>query len=363
MLSLRPFEGGSSVWFETLPTEVPFDHADSPTEPIPPSISRHTRRLSIPFQSLRRTSLAALRATSLLAVCLWGTGCAPLMQATLSVGSTDQLFESPKSDAAWEAQAEDNEDLGLENAVPVVVLADEFTLPGDDSAQAEVENPPTQETIVDGSLPAPPIAQVAAESVSDVWTMAEIVRFAEANHPKVISAERRVDAARANIRFSSATDNPEFVVDVETPVHDRNDPTQLSTRVTFPILRGHERHARQRLAKAEFGRAVAWQRTVSAQVRETAMLSAQRLVYLQQRLEMDRQAALLANERVVLLSPEQRPGDAARNLVDYVDAVAESQRAEQASELTEREAAIARVDLFEAMGLGSVIVYTLAGRD
>jgi hypothetical protein len=182
-------------------------------------------------------------------------------------------------------------------------------------------------------------------------SIAEVVARARTDHPLAIASARLIEQARGNVRPAGRTPNPEFVLDIETPVHESSDATELSTRVTFPIGQKRGRNDRMRVARAGVAAATAGHVATLRRLSENALSAATLVAYLQERALIDQQSERLARERMRLLAPEFRDGNAAANLVDFVDASEEFQRASRQQFETARELTLARVALADAMGI------------
>lgn len=231
----------------------------------------------------------------------------------------------------------------------------EFVVDGDVTNVAYCQSTPTV-----NATPVEPVAyengrlkdpSTADPSKSQLYSIAEVIAKARIDHPLVIASAREIEQAKADVRVASNKQNPEFVLDIDTPLHDENGATQLSTRVTFPIGQSRWRQTRIRVARREVATAMAAHQAELRRQSENALLSALQLVYLQEKVTIDEQADQMARERLQLLSPELRDGDSANNLVDYVNAGNDAQQARRKLFIGRRELAVAQVSLADAMGI------------
>ncbi len=179
----------------------------------------------------------------------------------------------------------------------------------------------------------------------------QIVAYAELHHPRVQAALQEIDIARAAVLTASAQDNPNLVVDVQTPVYDHDDPTELTTRLTFPVGRRREIRLRRLVAASAVAKAEADYQATLREIGAAARQAALDVAYLQHRYDLDVQDEQLSLRRAGALAPDQVDGDPAENFVRHVDAKWEAQRATAQRLKTQRELAIARADLASAMGL------------
>lgn len=171
---------------------------------------------------------------------------------------------------------------------------------------------------------------------SSAYTLQEIVAFAQDHDPQVIAAQQQIDVARAQLIAAQTKENPEFVFDVETPIYDRNDPTEISTRLTFPFGTSRARSIRCQTARMAITQA---QLTFAAAVEratDEAMLAGIEVAYLQQRLELQQHVEQLAERRIEQTRPELVEGEPGANVVDHVAAQLETQDAIAARFETER---------------------------
>lgn len=195
-----------------------------------------------------------------------------------------------------------------------------------------------------------PDQSISGSRQSASFTIPQIIALARTNHPIAIASNRKIRHAKAQVAVAGKKDNPEFVIDVETPLHDKNDATELSTRVTFPLFQSHARRSRIRVARAEVATAVASHQAELRRLSENALLTALRVAYLQEKVTLDEQSDQLARERMRLLSPELRDGDLAQNLIDFNNATSDARQSGQELFGSRRDLSVAQVSLAEAMG-------------
>lgn len=188
-------------------------------------------------------------------------------------------------------------------------------------------------------------------SASQNYSIAEIIAEARMNHARVIASGRRVEQARADVGVAGNKQNPEFVIDVETPIHDNNDATKLSTRVTFPLGQSRLRRSRIRVARSKVATAMAAHQAEIHRQSQVALLAALQLAYLQEKVALDELADQLSRQRLQLLSPESRDGDSADNLVDYINAANDAHQARRERFNSRRDLAVAQVAVADAMGV------------
>jgi len=140
-------------------------------------------------------------------------------------------------------------------------------------------------------------------------------------------------------------------MDIDTPVHDETDATEIQSRLTMPIFQGRLRKSQVEVARRQLDAAIAAQIAEMRRRAAVALTVAIRTAYLQQQLALDQQRVELTAQIAQLSSPGQRSGDAAAQLVDYADALADAQQAADALFDTTQELALSRVGLAEAIGI------------
>ena len=183
------------------------------------------------------------------------------------------------------------------------------------------------------------------------WSLDEIVSHARAHHPRAIASSRKVDQARSRVKIAAQKAAPEFVFDVDTPLYDDDQATEISTRLTVPLFDGDQRANRVKDARAAVWSATATHESVLRQLGDNALASAMDVAYLAQLVTLLNQSVELASQRSSYLNPENRSGDVASNVVDYVNAMSDLQQLTNELNQTKRDHALARVDLAQAMGL------------
>lgn len=178
----------------------------------------------------------------------------------------------------------------------------------------------------------------------------DLVVEAQTNHPGVLIAQRNIEIARAGLITAARRENPRFVLDVDTPVYDTNDPTELSTRITFPIGRAQERESRRCLANATLDRAHACYHDVLHQLGLAARTAAIHVAYLEQRHELERSLEAIARQIADSLAPDQIEGDPGSNYVKHIEAKLDADEATQTQLATARELAVASAKLASEIG-------------
>jgi hypothetical protein len=178
----------------------------------------------------------------------------------------------------------------------------------------------------------------------------DLVVEAQMNHPGVLIAQRNIEIARAGLVTAARRENPNFVLDVDTPVYDTNDPTELSTRITFPIGKSQERESRRCLANATLDRAHARYQDVLHQLGLAVRTAAIRVAYLEQRHEVERSLEAIARQIADSLAPDQIEGDPGANYVKHIEAKLDADEATQTQLATARELAVASANLGAEIG-------------
>ena len=200
-------------------------------------------------------------------------------------------------------------------------------------------------------------ANFQTDSVRDLTTtngwqvIDDLVLEAQLNHPGVLIAKRNIEFARAGLVTAARRENPNFVLDVETPIYDTNDPTELSTRITFPIGKSRERDSRRCLASATLDRAYARYQDVLHQRGLSVRSAAIRVAYLERRHEVERSLEAIARRIADSLAPSQTEGDPGANYVKHIEAKLEADEATQTQLATARELAVARARLAAETGI------------
>ena len=177
----------------------------------------------------------------------------------------------------------------------------------------------------------------------------EVLDSVRHDHPALKESQYEIAMARAATTTATARENPRFVVDFDTPVHD-NDASELSTRLTFPLGTRRPRTLRYRAALAELDRASSNYRTVENQKLQTTLESAINALYWQRRTELDDEFASLSARRTSLLRPDLIDGDPADNTVRFVDAQLDASRATKELFSSQREMVFAQVELATSVG-------------
>ncbi|QEG01682.1 Outer membrane efflux protein [Stieleria maiorica] len=265
-------------------------------------------------------------------VCACGVGCARLVSGT---SDADDLatYLTTVADPALDPATDETPEIRLVEHAEPVETPDDGPEP-DHAIEGDHEN--DQEAVI---------------PVSDALSLEEVVAQARLRHPRVIAAKRLIDQAESQVRLAASRQNPEFVLDLDTPVHDDQDATELSTRLTFPIGQTPAIRLRVRAARAEVARADASYQQTLRSVIDDALSAAIDLSFLEARAELDRQAYQLALRRHALLAPGRNSGDAAENLVDHVNAANAVRQAAQDRFTSRRRLSLARNRLAEAIGM------------
>jgi outer membrane protein TolC len=200
-----------------------------------------------------------------------------------------------------------------------------------------------------------------ADASTASYTLAQILQRAQNDHPSIQAASREIDIARAGLVTAATKPNPNFVFDLETPVHDRDDPSQLTTRMTVPFGGKGERSFRRQVAMARLVKAEANLQATVAQVAAEATATALKVIYLQQRLTLERSDEQLARQQVEQLVEAPQREDPAGNLLDQIDARRKADQATKRRFATDRELRIARAQLANQIGSGAVSSVTVLG--
>ncbi|KKK68777.1 hypothetical protein LCGC14_2940650, partial [marine sediment metagenome] len=187
----------------------------------------------------------------------------------------------------------------------------------------------------------------------------EVLEYALDHHPILRAREQEVDVARAQLVTAGLLPNPQLVMDTESPVH-QNDPTELTTRVTFTIPTGGKMRRRKAVAEAGIRRA---RQTLSREA-ETVLLDAAdaaiEVLYLQELLSLNKQyhaeAVKRANAEVLGLSGQLELGLADKIEVDIDSVLAEVESVETDTRLTG-----ARVVLSRAIGMPPGVFVRMRG--
>jgi hypothetical protein len=278
----------------------------------------------------RRQRGEALLSSLAAALMVFGSGCAPLLWPA-GDAIEDSVMELVEHGARSEADsriAEGEQEPANDSASLAALIrgTDEFSL----------HPSGTEAASVDAAMP---------------YSLEQLVDLAQTSHPRVLAASREIEIARAKILTAAARENPEFVMDVETPVYDDRRATQLSTRITFPIGGAKQRRLRGRVASASVAKASAEFEATVQEIGETALSTALRVLYLQQLAPLDVRAEQIAHGRVDALAIEQVDGDPSSNFVRHVRATQVASEATGERFASERELAVARADLSMAIGV------------
>ncbi len=202
---------------------------------------------------------------------------------------------------------------------------------------------------------------VEHQSQATPYTLHQVLAHAKTNHPSIHAASREIDIARAGITTANTKPNPNLVLDLDTPLHDRDDATELTTRVTFPFGGSKERQWRRRVAMAQVIKAEANFQATVRQVSDAATAAAIRSIYLQQRLALDTRVEQLAIERRQALTEGLPSDNPAKNLLDQMEARIDVDQATQIRFATERELATTSSILANRMGMNRYRVMKVVG--
>lgn len=187
---------------------------------------------------------------------------------------------------------------------------------------------------------------------NDFVTVAELLQMARNNHPALVTARQEIAIAQAATQTATLRENPRFVLDFDTPIH-TDDPSEISTRLTFPIGGNRLQSLRLQTARAGVQEAVAAYRMRESEVIKQIQLVIATLIYGQQLANIDGQLERLAKERVDYLDPEQNTGDAASNFVRFVDAKLDAAKAVEVRFDSERIHAEAQIELSQLVSAES----------
>lgn len=183
-------------------------------------------------------------------------------------------------------------------------------------------------------------------------TLPQLLELALAQHPRLQVRENEVRVARAAVLTAATRDNPQFVMDTDTPVNESG-PTQLGFRLTFPIHTAGKLQRRQMAAMAGVRRA--W---VERGVDESLLMlevvdAASEVLYLQELLTLQQRLQAIAEERAKLVAEETEfdPDAADNRIVKPINAEVAAWQ-EQSRQLdTQRALTSAKSVLTRALGV------------
>ena len=222
------------------------------------------------------------------------------------------------------------------------------------SAEEAIENVETVdgEEIVEESIPAvADVAESAPEPGQPVaMTLGQLLDYARERHPRLAVRDRQVEVARADVLTAVTRDNPQFVMDVDTPVNEA-DPTQLSVRVMFPFHTAGKLARRRDVAWAGVRRACRARTVEEATILAEIVDAASDVVYLQELLGLQAELQKSATERAGLIPADFTvdPSGAVK-ITDKVQAETEAAKFELQQLETRRDLTVARAKLATAMG-------------
>ncbi len=292
-------------------------------------------------EPLRRHRGVVLLSSVIAALMLVGSGCAPLLwPAGDTVEKAVKELADPGAGSGVDFPVAEHELIEADDSVSLAALirgTDEFTVQANAIEPAEI----------DGSQP---------------HSLQQLVDLAQSNHPRVLAASRKIEIARAKVLTAASRENPKFVMDVETPVYDRGDATEISTRITFPIGGAKQRRLRGWVANASLAKASAEFEATVQEVGEIAFSAALRVLYLQQLAPLDARAEQIAHRRVDALAVERVDGDPSSNFVRQVRATQEASDATGKRFATQRELVAAQAELSMAIGILDLPIPSVAGR-
>lgn len=193
----------------------------------------------------------------------------------------------------------------------------------------------------------------AKQGEVESYTLNQIADFARSQHPSVQAASREIDVARIAVTTASAERNPNLVIDLDAPVHDRDSAAELTTRITFPFGRNRERHWQRRVALARVVKAEADLQVAVRQATDAAIAAALRSIYLHEQLALDVRSERLAGDRLAAIAQEPVRDNPANNLLDRMEARLEAVEATQRRFSTQRELAVTDALLASRMGLSA----------
>ena len=196
------------------------------------------------------------------------------------------------------------------------------------------------------------VESVSSEALSQSLDLDTVIAQTRSRHPSMIEADRLVEKAEADIGVAGIQRNPDLVLDLDAPMNESNRATEISARVTFPIGSTNQQN-RIRVARSRWLAALMKRDLIADEVEKEVTATVLRIVYLQEKLTLLTKAHQIAVDRVKQVNPRQRPGDAADNMIDYIDAAQSERNAEEERFAAESELAAAKLSLIGSMGLNA----------
>lgn len=205
------------------------------------------------------------------------------------------------------------------------------------------------------SADVPELAITMADSgiTTDVeFTIDEVQQSVRHDHPALRVAREEIAVARAAMTTTTNKENPRFVVDFETPLHDQDAPLELSTRLTFPIGNSRVRRLQYRAAVAEVARVQSEHDILLEEHLLASSTAATQVAYWQDRVALELEDEHLAIRVIGLTQPDkvENDDDPARNTLRHIDAQLDASRAKEQRFASERSLVTARAELAAAMG-------------
>jgi cobalt-zinc-cadmium efflux system outer membrane protein len=180
-------------------------------------------------------------------------------------------------------------------------------------------------------------------------TLRDVLAFAETQHPLLAVRDSEVQQAEAGLVAAATRDNPQFVLDTDTPTN-ISAPTEISMRLMFPFHTAGKLAKRSAAAVAEIRRA-----SLARNVDRTVILlesvdATSEVLYRQTELSVLQELHELAQKRAELIPEGFQLQQAGITLSDKIDAEQAASKLRLQYLEAERQLTVARQRLAQAIG-------------
>lgn len=195
------------------------------------------------------------------------------------------------------------------------------------------------------------VETVETNQTAHSMSIDELLSFAQQNHPLLMVRESEVQVARAGVVGACVRDNPQFVLNTDTPV-DVSGPTQIGFRVTFPFITGDKLAHRQAAAMATVHATAMLRYVDESVVMLDAVDAASEVVYLRQLLDVQQELQQVAEERAskFVSDLEMRRSGSSIRISNKLSAELDAMKLKSRQFETERALTVAQSELARAIG-------------
>jgi outer membrane protein TolC len=178
----------------------------------------------------------------------------------------------------------------------------------------------------------------------------DLLSYAQTNHPLLAVREQEVGLARAEVVGAGLRDNPQFVLDTDTPVNEAGD-TQLGMRLTFPFYTANKRELAKIAAVAGVHRACMARGIDEMEIMLDAVDAASEVLYLTNLLEVQKELREFAAKRAEAYTEDLVPTrEGGFRLTGRLDVEMSALDLESREYKTRRELIVAQSTLAQVIG-------------